>query len=104
MKVNVLEKASNELKIEIEKEGHTFCNVLHKVLLEDETVEMGGYNVPHPLFPRSIVYLRTKGRRPKTVLKDAAKKIRKRSKKLRKEFQRALRDGQKTQIEALPKS
>jgi len=96
MQVRVLEKKPNELKIEIEGEDHSFCNVLQKVLLEDETIEMAGYNIPHPLASNPIVYVRTKGqRRPETALRNAAEKIRKRNREFRETFEKALKEWQK---------
>jgi DNA-directed RNA polymerase subunit L len=92
MKVRLLRKGSNELRIEIDGEGHTFCNMLQKALLEDETVEMAGYNMPHPLITKSIVYVRTKGsRRPETAMRDAAKKLRKKNRKLKSALQKAFK-------------
>ena len=49
LQLKVLKKAANELKIEIQGEGHTLCNLLESVLLEDEDIEFAGYDVPHPL-------------------------------------------------------
>lgn len=96
MQVRVLEKKSNELKIEIEGEDHSFCNVLQRALLEDETIEMAGYNIPHPLVSSPIVYVRTKGqRRPETALRNAAEKIRKQNKEFKETFEKALKDWQK---------
>jgi DNA-directed RNA polymerase subunit L len=96
MQVKVLEKKPNELKIEIEGEDHSFCNVLQRVLLEDETIEMAGYNIPHPLVSSPIVYVRTKGqRRPETALRNAAEKIRKQNKEFKETFEKALKDWQK---------
>lgn len=93
MEIKVLKKASNELKIEIEGEGHTFCNVLQQALLEDDTIEMAGYNIEHPLTSNPTVYVHTKGtRKPKAVLIDAAKKIQKQNKGLKKSFERALKE------------
>jgi len=98
MEIQILRRESNELKIEVEGEGHTFCNMLQKALLEDEGVEFAGYNVPHPLTTKSAVYVRTKeGRRPETALRDAAKKLRKRSRELRKAFEEALEEYNKLQ-------
>ena len=97
MKIKVLEKSANELKIEIEGEGHTFCNVLQKAILEDDTVEMGGYNIPHPLVSNPIVYVRTKGRRkPETALRDAAEKVRSQDKAFTDSFEKALKEWEKT--------
>ena len=96
MKIRFLRRGSNELRIEIEGEGHTFCNMLQKTLLEDEKVEMAGYKVPHPLITKSVVYVRTKGgRRPETAMRDAAKKLRKRSRELRKALEKAFKEYDK---------
>jgi len=48
LKINVLKKSGNELKIEIVGSSHGLCNLLAKRLLEDKTVEFAGYDVPHP--------------------------------------------------------
>ena len=95
MEIKVLKKTSNALKIEIEGEGHTFCNVLQKALLEDATVEMAGYNIEHPLISNPTVYVRTKEKRkPETALIDAAKKVQKQNKEFKKSFERALKEWQ----------
>ncbi len=94
--IKILKKTANELKIEIEGEGHTFGNVLQKALLEDDTIEMAGYNIKHPLISNPTVYLRTKEKRkPEVALRDAAKKIRARSKEFRESFKRALKEWQR---------
>ncbi len=95
MEIKVLKKTSNELKIEIEGEGHTFCNVLQKALLKDDTIEMAGYNIEHPLTSNPTVYVRTKEKRkPETALIDAAKKMQKQNKEFKKSFERALKEWQ----------
>ncbi len=96
MKIKVLKRKSNELKIEVEGEGHTLCNVLQKALLEDDTIEIAGYDVPHPLFDSAIVYAHTKGKRkPETAVKEATEKILSLSKEFRKSFKKALKDWQR---------
>jgi len=96
MQVKVLERKPNELRIEIEGEDHSFCNVLQKALLEDDTIEMAGYDIPHPLVSNPIVYVRTKGlRRPETALRNAAEKIRKGNREFRETFEKALKTWQK---------
>jgi len=95
MKVTILERKPNELKVEIEGEGHTFCNVLQKALLEDETFEMAAYDIPHPLISNPIVYIRTKGRRsPEIALREAAEKIQRRSREFGKTVENALKEWQ----------
>jgi len=98
MKVQVLKKTSNELKIEIEGEGHSLCNVLQKALIEDDTVDMAGYNVPHPLVSKAIVYVRTKERRkPEAAIKDAVKKIRAQNKEFRASLEKALKSYRRSE-------
>lgn len=95
MNVKVLEKGPNELRIEIEGEGHSFCNVFQRVLLEDETVEMASYDIHHPLISNPIIYIKTKGKRhPETALREAAEKIRTRSREFRTSFEKALKEWQ----------
>jgi len=96
MKIKVLKKTSNELKIEVQGEGHTLCNVLQKALLEDDTIEMAGYDVPHPLVDSAIVYVRTKGKRkPEAAVQEARKRILSQSKEFRKSFKKALKEWQR---------
>ena len=77
MKVKVLKKSENELKIEIEGSSHGLCNLLAKRLLEDKTVEFAGYDVPHPLASSPIIYIRMKGAaKPEVALTKAVEKVR----------------------------
>lgn len=77
MKVRVLKKEGNELKIEIEGGSHGICNLIQKCLLEDERVEFAGYDVPHPLASSPIIYLRMKGQvKPEDALIGAVAKVR----------------------------
>jgi DNA-directed RNA polymerase subunit L len=93
MKVNVLKKSSNELKIEVEGAGHTLCNLLQKKLLEEENVDLAGYDIPHPLASNTIIYIRTKGKtKPEQILKNAIEKTREMNKEFGKELARALKE------------
>ena len=96
MEIKVLKRTSNELKIEIVGEGHTFCNVLQKALLEDDAIEMAGYNLPHPLTSNPTIYIQTKkGLKPETAIQNAVKKIRKQNKEFRTTFEKALKAWQR---------
>ena len=78
MEILAWKKKPNELTIEIEGLGHTFCNLLQKRLLEDEAVVFAGYNIPHPLSSHAIIYIRTKGgAKPEEVLQKAIQKTHK---------------------------
>ena len=90
MKLTFLKKTRNELKIEVEGEGHTFCNLLQYVLIGDKNVEMAGYDLPHPLIPKPVVYIRTK--RDKDAgksLKRALEQIREMTVEFRERFEAA---------------
>ena len=76
LKIKTLERTKDTLRIEIEGEGHSFCNLLQNTLLEDRGVEMAGYDMPHPLTLRSIVYIKVKkDSDPNKALDRALKKI-----------------------------
>jgi len=76
LNLKVLQNTKNELKIEIQGEGHTFCNLLQHALLQDRGVEMAGYDVPHPLIPSAILYIRTKRETsPRKALERALAKV-----------------------------
>jgi len=76
MNLKVLLKSKNELRLEIQGEGHTFCNLIQYVLLQDKGVEMAGYDVPHPLVPNAILYVRTKRESsPEKALERALAKV-----------------------------
>ncbi|MCW4044657.1 MAG: DNA-directed RNA polymerase subunit L [Candidatus Bathyarchaeota archaeon] len=92
MKIKVLKKTGNELKIEVEGAGHGLCNLLQKKLLEDENVDMAGYDVPHPLVSNPIIYVRMKGAaKPAVALRRAAEKARETNEKFSKELEKALK-------------
>ena len=92
MKVNVLRKTPNELKVEVEGAGHTVCNLLQKKILEEKNVDLAGYDIPHPLAPTAIIYVRTKGNvKPEQVLRNALEKAREMNKEFSKELVRALK-------------
>jgi len=92
VKVKILKKTSNELKIEVEGIGHTLCNLLQKRLLEDENVDLAGYDIPHPLASNPVIYVHTKGNvKPEEALREAVEKARKTNKEFSKEFEKALK-------------
>ena len=92
MKINVLKKSGNELKIEIEGGTHGLCNLLQKRLLEDKRVDFAGYDVPHPLASNPIIYLRMKGKaKPEDALIRAVEKIREANDAFSKELDHVLK-------------
>jgi DNA-directed RNA polymerase subunit L len=90
MKVNVKKSSDNEMKLEVEGAGHSLLNVLQKTLLEDPTIEVAGYHVPHPLIDSGVLYVHTKGKqKPEAAVVDATKKILDLSKDFQKSFTKA---------------
>jgi DNA-directed RNA polymerase subunit L len=93
MKVSVLKKTSNELRIEVEGAGNTLCNLLQKKLLEEKSTEMAGYDIPHPLASNALIYVRTKGDvKPEQVIRNAIENARELNKEFGKEFAKALKE------------
>jgi DNA-directed RNA polymerase subunit L len=92
LKITVLKKEANELKIEVEGAGHGLCNLLQKKLLEDERVDLAGYDVPHPLASSPVIYVRMKGAaKPEDALITAAEKAREANKVFSTELKKALK-------------
>jgi len=79
LELKVLKRTDRELKLEVVGEGHTLLNLLQKELVADPDVEMGGYDIVHPLERpiRAILYVRTKGgKRPEEALLEAIERAR----------------------------
>jgi DNA-directed RNA polymerase subunit L len=100
MDVKILKKTPDEMRIEIVGEGHTLCNLLQRALLDDETVEIGGYNIDHPLVSNPIVYVVMKAKRkpekrPETALKEAAERVRHINREFQASFDKALKEWQR---------
>lgn len=92
LKIKVLKKEGNELKIEIEGVEHGFCNLLQKRLLEDEKVDLAGYDIPHPLASNPILYVRMKGKaKPELALLKAIENAREMNKVFNRELKKALK-------------
>jgi DNA-directed RNA polymerase subunit L len=92
LKIKVLKKTANELKIEVEGAEHGLCNLLQKKLLEDERVDLAGYDVPHPLASNPVIYVRMKGAaKPENALIRAAEKAREANSAFSKALEKALK-------------
>lgn len=90
MRIKTIKKSKDELKLEIEGEGHTFCNLLQNTLVEDRSVTNTGYDTPHPLTEKSIIYIKVKkDGNPRKVLERALKKINQRIDEFLSEFKKA---------------
>lgn len=91
MRIKTIKKTKDELKLEIEGESHTFCNLLQNTLVEDRSVKIAGYDTPHPLTEKSIIYIKVKkDGTPKKVLERALKKINQRTDEFLSEFRKGI--------------
>lgn len=96
MKVNIIKKTENELKVEIEGAGHSLLNMMQKTLLEDDRIEMAGYHVPHPLIDSGVLYVHTiDEQKSYDVINEASKKILELSKDFQTSFKKAVKDWKK---------
>lgn len=77
---------------EIRGEGHSFCNLLRKTLLEEEAVDFAGYNIDHPLLASPVFTLRTKRRQANVVLREGLDRMLAKTDEFRKLFQQAVSD------------
>jgi DNA-directed RNA polymerase subunit L len=60
--------------------------------LEDERVDLAGYDVPHPLASSPVIYIRMKGAaKPEDALIKAAEKAREANKAFSAELKKALK-------------
>lgn len=76
MKIEVLNKAENEIELKIFEEGHTLMSILRKELFNDPTVIHTGYMIKHPLVKEVRFYLKTKKEKsPLKALEDALRKL-----------------------------
>ncbi len=88
MKINIIEEANNEIKVEFEDDDiHTLPNLIVNEVLKDNSVEFAGYNVPHPLEKKAIIIIRTKRKDPKKVVFEAVERLKEEVKK----FESALK-------------
>lgn len=93
MKIKILKKTENELKIELEGSSHGLCNMIQNRLLEDKTVDFAGYDVPHPLASSPIIYIRMKNNhKPEEALLEAISKVRAANDAFGKELEQVLKE------------
>ncbi|MHA1361569.1 MAG: RpoL/Rpb11 RNA polymerase subunit family protein [Candidatus Freyarchaeota archaeon] len=91
MNIRIVEKKDNELRVEIEGEGHTLCNAIKSVLFEDESLVFAGYRIEHALLSKPILYIKTNGKKdPLTLLNETLEKLSDRIEEFKEKFQKGL--------------
>ncbi|OLS13381.1 MAG: hypothetical protein RBG13Loki_2977 [Promethearchaeota archaeon CR_4] len=73
--LRIRSQEANRVELEIAKQSHGFCNLLRRILLDDERVILAAYKFDYFNAPRFIVELHDP-KQIKTVLLDATKQMR----------------------------
>ncbi len=74
--IEIIEDKTLELKFIVHGESHGVCNALRHILMKNPDVEYAVYNIDHPLTGEPEMTIKTKrGKRPRIVLKKAAKEL-----------------------------
>ncbi len=72
--LSIRRQEANRVEFEIAKQSHGFCNLLRRILLDDDRVILAAYKFDYFNPPRFIVELHN-AKQIKTVLNDATKRI-----------------------------
>lgn len=86
MEIKILEDKKNKLVFEAKDLGHGFFNALKNELHNDKHVKIASYSIRHPLVDAPKMILETDGADPRSVLINAANKIKKENEKFKKDF------------------
>lgn len=60
MQLRILKESDTEMEVEVVGEDHTLCNLLRRVLNEDEKVASAAYKIEHPLLSNPTLYFKLK--------------------------------------------
>lgn len=76
MEIEVLTDKKLELEIVLHGEDHALCNVIRKILMEDDDVQYAVYAIDHPLIGEPIMTIKTKQKKvARNSLKKAAETL-----------------------------
>ena len=83
MEIKFIEKENSRIKFEIKGEDHSLANSLRDELWKDNTIDIAGYNIEHPLVSSPVFSIQTNGKEnAKKSLLNAIDRIKKRNKEL----------------------
>ncbi len=75
MEIKVIEISEDYVRLMIKGEDHTYLNLLQHELVSDENVLLAKYNIVHPLKDEAELMVRTDGKNPVEVIKEANERI-----------------------------
>ena len=91
MKVEILEKTSDSILLEIHGERHGFANLLRVALLKHKNTLDAAYFIKHPDLDPPRIFLRTNGKQsPIKILKLTLDELASGLKELRESFQKSI--------------
>jgi DNA-directed RNA polymerase subunit L len=90
MKLTILEKSANEIKIEIDQTDMTLLHPLVEELLRDKAVAEAQYMMGHPVLDKPVLRVKTKTGKPETAIKRCSKKLGSTFGKMRESFENQL--------------
>ncbi len=90
MKIEVVERGEKSIRVRIIGEDHTFCNILRKMMYEDDNVEMAPYTIEHPMLGHPEFYVKVRRGKPEDAMLKAAKRLMERCEELREKLKNKL--------------
>ncbi|MEM2866659.1 MAG: DNA-directed RNA polymerase subunit L [Candidatus Hadarchaeales archaeon] len=90
MKIEEVQREGRALRFRVVGEDHTLCNLLRKVMYEDENVEAAAYRIEHPLLSSPEFYVRVKKGKPEEALLRALERLGKKLEELEGKFRAEL--------------
>ena len=83
--IKILHSTKLELEFKVPGESHSICNVLRKILMEDDEIDYAVYGIDHPLIGEPTITIKAKRtKNPKKALLRASTKLKEQSEEFKK--------------------
>ncbi len=90
MKIEIIEDKKALFVADFDGASHELCIALQEELYKDEAVSVATYRMEHPLMRKARVFVETKGKEAKGVVKDAIARLEKQNKSILSQIDKAL--------------
>ncbi|MCK5396949.1 MAG: DNA-directed RNA polymerase subunit L [Thermoplasmata archaeon] len=90
MKMSIIEKSKDEIRIELDKTDMTLLHPLMEELLKNKKVDVAEYKIGHPDLDKPELHVKMVSGKPETAIKAATKALVDTYSDLRKEFEKEL--------------
>jgi DNA-directed RNA polymerase subunit L len=88
MELKIIEDSAKKFVFEMKGIDHTLANIIQKELWADSDVKTSGYNVSHPLVGVPKFVIETNKKKPRDVLLEAIKRIKKKDSEVAKAIEK----------------